>query len=70
MPELIIPDVDVQLIDRIRRFSAARGWPQSKTLILLLESGLHHGEGHVPGNFADPEQSALADAITALKSLP
>lgn len=70
MPDLIIPDVDSELIDRIRRFGAERGWTQSKTLVLLLESGLHHGEGHLPGNFADPEQAALADAIAALQSLP
>ena len=70
MPDLMICDVDAHLVERIRRFGAVRSLTQSQALLVLLESGLQHGEGNVPGNFAAPEEKALADAISALQSLP
>ena len=70
MPDLLIPDVDPQLVERIKRISLARGWTQGQTLIALLESGLFHGERAGNSTFANPEQAALADAIAALQSLP
>jgi hypothetical protein len=70
MPDLLIPDVDPQLVERIKRISLARGWTQGQTLVALLESGLFHGERVGESGFANPEQSALADAIAALQSLP
>jgi hypothetical protein len=70
MPDLIIPDVDPLLVERVRRISLARGWTQGQTLIALLESGLFHGERAGDNTFANPEQTALAEAIAALQSLP
>ena len=70
MPDLLIPDVDPQLVERIKRISLARGWTQGQTLVALLESGLFHGERVGDSHFANPEQAALAEAIAALQSLP
>lgn len=70
MPDLVIPDVDPQLVERIKRISLARGWTQRQTLVALLESGLFHGERAAASGFANPEQTALADAIAALQALP
>ncbi len=70
MPDLLIPDVDPLLIERVRRIGLRRGWTQRQTLIALLESGLFHGERVGDSHFANPEQAALAEAIAALQSLP
>ena len=69
MTDIVLKDVDPILAERIRRVSQARGWPIHDTIFNLLEQGLFVCESEVRGGFDDREVNALADAISALKSV-
>lgn len=70
MTDIVLKGVDPILAERIRRVSQARGWPIHDTIFNLLEQGLFVCEAEVRGGFDDREVNALAEAISALKSVP
>ena len=41
MTDIVLKDIDAVLADRIKRVADQRGWGRAKTLLHLLEQGLH-----------------------------
>ena len=70
MTEIVLHDIDQVLVDRIRRVADARGWTVPRTLLHLLEQGLHVYEGDGRVHFDSAEDDALRAAVAALESIP
>ncbi len=70
MTEIVLHDVDQVLVDRIRRVADARGWTLPRTLLHLLEQGLHVYEGDGRVHFDNSESEVLQAALAALEGIP
>jgi len=70
MTEIVLHDIDQVLVDRIRRVADARGWTVPRTLLHLLEQGLHVYEGDGRVHFDSAENDVLKAALEALESIP
>jgi len=70
MTEIVLKDVDQMLVDRIRRVADARGWTLPRTLLHLLEQGLHVYEGDGSVRFDSAENDVLEAAMAALEGIP
>lgn len=70
MTEIVLHDVDPVLLDRIRRVAQARGWTLPRTLLHLLEQGLHVYEGDGKASFDSAENDVLQAALAALQDIP
>ncbi|MGH8030840.1 MAG: hypothetical protein ACREO8_00375 [Luteimonas sp.] len=70
MTDIVLHDIDPVLADRIRRVSVARGWTVPRTLLHLLEQGLHGYEGDGGVRFDNSEADVLQAAIAALEGIP
>lgn len=70
MTDIVLKDADPVLMDRIGRVAEARGWTVARTLLHLLEQGLHVVEGDGSVRLDHQEADALAAAIAALESVP
>ena len=70
MTEIVLHDIDQVLIDRIKRVADTRGWTLPRTLLHLLEQGLHVYEGDGSVRLDSSENDALEAALAALQDLP
>lgn len=70
MTDIVLKDIDQVLTDRIRRVADQRGWSVPKTLLHLLEQGLHVYEGDGTVRFDNSEADVLQAAIEALEQVP
>jgi len=70
MTDIVLKDIDAVLADRIRRVAEQRGWSVPKTLLHLLEQGLHTYEGDGTVRFDNSEADVLQAAIAALEGIP
>ena len=70
MTDIVLKDIDAILADRIRRVAEQRGWSMPKTLLHLLEQGLHSYEGDGAVRFDNSEADVLQAAIAALEQIP
>lgn len=70
MTDIVLKDIDAILADRIRRVADQRGWSMPKTLLHLLEQGLHSYEGDGAVRFDNSEADVLQAAIAALEKIP
>lgn len=70
MTDIVLHDIDDVLADRIRRVSDARGWTLPRTLLHLLEQGLHVYEGDGSVRFDSSEDDVLQAALAALEQIP
>ena len=71
MADLILPDLEPMLVERIDRVAQVRGWTRQTVLLDLIEHGLFQREEEIRGGgFDSPEVDALSDAIKALQALP
>ena len=70
MTDIVLKDIDAVLADRIKRVADQRGWSVPKTLLHLLEQGLHTYEGDGTVRFDNSEADVLQAAIAALESVP
>jgi nucleoside-diphosphate-sugar epimerase len=70
MTDIVLKDADPVLVDRIRRIADAHGWTVPRTLLYLLEQGLHVVEGDGSVRLDGVEVDALAAAIAALEQVP
>ncbi len=70
MTDIVLHDIDEVLADRIRRVSEARGWTMPRTLLHLLEQGLHVYEGDGSVRFDSSEDDVLQAALAALEQIP
>lgn len=70
MTDIVLHDIDEVLADRIRRVAEARGWTVPRTLLHLLEQGLHVYEGDGRTRFDNSEADVLQAAIAALENIP
>lgn len=70
MTDIVLKDIDAILADRIRRVAEQRGWSMPKTLLHLLEQGLHSYEGDGGVRFDNSEADVLQAAIAALEQIP
>lgn len=70
MTDIVLKDIDPVLSDRIKRVADARGWSVPKTLLHLLEQGLHVYEGDGAVRFDNSEADVLHAAIAALEQVP
>ncbi len=70
MTDIVLRDVDQVLSDRIKRVAEARGWTLPRTLLHLLEQGLHVYEGDGRVHFDNSENDVLEAALAALESIP
>ncbi|HZW19354.1 MAG TPA: hypothetical protein VFF71_11165 [Luteimonas sp.] len=70
MTEIVLHDVDQMLVDRIKRVADARGWTLPRTLLHLLEQGLHVYEGDGSVRFDSAENDVLEAAMAALEDIP
>lgn len=69
MSETVLLDIDMFLLERIRRVSSANGWSQKQALIHLLEHGLFACEAAMSSGFDDSDADALQAAIMALEQI-
>ena len=70
MTEIVLHDIDQVLVDRITRVAHARGWTVPRTLLQLLEQGLHVYEGDGRVHFDSAENDVLRAAVAALENIP
>lgn len=70
MTDIILHDIDTVLADRIKRVADARGWTVPRTLLHLLEQGLHVYEGDGRVHFDSSENEVLEAALAALAEIP
>lgn len=70
MTDIVLHDIDAVLADRIKRVADARGWTVSRTLLHLLEQGLHVYEGDGRVHFDNSENEVLEAAMAALEGIP
>jgi len=70
MTDIVLKDIDPTLAERIKRVSEKRGWSLSRTLLELLEQGLHVSEGDGAVRFDNSEADVLQAAIAALEGVP
>src|SRR3546814_15461866 len=70
MNEIVLHDIDQVLVDRIKRVADTRGWTLPRTLLHLLEQGLHVYEGDGSVHFDNSENDVLAAALAALQDIP
>jgi len=70
MTEIVLHDVDQVLVDRIKRVADTRGWTVPRTLLHLLEQGLHVYEGDGRVRFDNSENDVLEAALAALEGIP
>ena len=70
MTEIVLHDIDQVLVDRIKRVADARGWTVPRTLLHLLEQGLHVYEGDGRVHFDSAEDEVLRAAVAALENIP
>lgn len=70
MTDIVLKDIDEVLAERIRRVSDARGWTVPRTLLHLLEQGLHVYEGDGSISFDTSENDVLQAAMAALEQIP
>lgn len=70
MTDIVLKDIDAILADRIKRVADQRGWSVPKTLLHLLEQGLHVYEGDGTVRFDNSEADVLQAAIAALEGIP
>ena len=70
MTDIVLHDVDQVLVDRIKRVADARGWTVPRTLLHLLEQGLHVYEGDGRVRFDNSENDVLEAALAALEGIP
>lgn len=70
MTEIVLHDIDQVLVDRIKRVADARGWTVPRTLLHLLEQGLHVYEGDGRVHFDNSESEVLEAALAALEDIP
>lgn len=70
MTEIVLHDIDQVLVDRIKRVADARGWTLPRTLLHLLEQGLHVYEGDGSVHFDNSENDVLEAALAALQDIP
>ncbi len=70
MTDIVLRDVDQVLSDRIKRVAEARGWTLPRTLLHLLEQGLHVYEGDGRVHFDTSENDVLEAALAALENVP
>ncbi|MGV8931683.1 MAG: hypothetical protein ACOH1R_06170 [Luteimonas sp.] len=70
MTEIVLHDIDPVLADRIKRVADARGWTVPRTLLNLLEQGLHVYEGDGRVYFDTSENDVLEAAVAALEGIP
>ncbi|MGY1426267.1 hypothetical protein [Lysobacter sp. A289] len=69
MSETVLLDIDMFLVERIRRVASANGWSQKQALIHLLEHGLFACEAAMSSGFDDSDADALQAAIMALEQI-
>src|SRR3546814_4734406 len=65
MTEIVLHDIDQVLVDRIKRVADTRGWTLPRTLLHLLEQGLHVYEGDGSVHFDNSENDVLEAALAA-----
>jgi len=70
MTDIVLHDIDQMLIERIKRVADTRGWTVPRTLLHLLEQGLHVYEGDGSMRLDSSENDALEAALAALQELP
>lgn len=70
MTDIVLHDIDEVLADRIRRVAEVHGWTVPRTLLHLLEQGLHVYEGDGRTSFDNSEDEVLRAAIAALEQVP
>ena len=70
MTDIVLHDVDEVLADRIKRVAENRGWTLPRTLLHLLEQGLHVYEGDGRVRFDSSEADVLQAAIAAMETIP
>jgi hypothetical protein len=70
MTEIVLHDIDQVLVDRIKRVADTRGWTLPRTLLHLLEQGLHVYEGDGSVHFDNSENDVLEAALAALQDIP
>src|SRR3546814_16379094 len=70
MTEIVLHDIDQVLVDRIKRVAGTRGWTVPRTLLHLLEQGLHVYEGDGSVHFDNSENDVLEAALAALQDIP
>lgn len=70
MTDIVLHDIDQVLSDRIKRVAEARGWTVPRTLLHLLEQGLHVYEGDGRTHFDNSEDEVLKAALSALEGIP
>jgi len=70
MTDIVLHDIDPVLAERIKRVADARGWTVPRTLLHLLEQGLHVYEGDGRSRFDTQEDAVLHEAIAALEQIP
>lgn len=70
MTDIVLHDIDDILAERIRRVAEVHGWTVPRTLLHLLEQGLHAYEGDGRVHFDNSEAGVLQAAIAALEQVP
>src|SRR3546814_15010074 len=63
MTEIVLHDIDQVLVDRIKRVADTRGWTLPRTLLHLLEQGLHVYEGDGSGHFDKIGRAACRERV-------
>jgi hypothetical protein len=70
MTDIVLRDIDSLLAERIARIAQAHGWTHPRTLLHVLERGLHACEGDGSVGLAGQEADVLQAAIQALEHVP
>lgn len=69
MSETVLLDIEIVLLERVRRLAATKGWGQQEAMIHLLEHGLFACEVEVAARLDDTDAVALQAAIAALEQI-
>ncbi|HEX2594867.1 MAG TPA: hypothetical protein VHL61_00215 [Luteimonas sp.] len=70
MTDIVLRDIDSVLADRIGRLAQAHGWSHPRTLLHVLEQGLHACESDGSVGLAEQEARVLQAAIQAMEHVP
>ncbi|HZH42859.1 MAG TPA: hypothetical protein VEY50_02065 [Lysobacter sp.] len=70
MTDIVLPNLDPALSERIGRVAQARGWSMQQTLLHLIEQGLSASEIELKARFNEMDAQALKEAIAAMETIP